>query len=151
AFKALSEAKEKGIIGHIGATAHNADCLKKLVEEYSDKIETLMFPYNIIENQGEEVLVKARSLGIATIAMKPLAGGNIDDYELALHYIMASPAIDIAIPGMGDPAEVSKNALAGESFKGFSEADKAEAKKIAEKLGTTFAEDAATALHAPWE
>ena len=33
--------------------------------------------------------------------MEPLAGGNLDDWELALRYIAASGVIDIMIPGMG--------------------------------------------------
>lgn len=42
--------------------------------------------------------------------MKPLAGGNLDDWELALRYIAASGVIDIMIPGMGSPEEVDRNA-----------------------------------------
>ena len=31
-----------------------------------------MFPYNIVEDQGRDVLALAREKGIGTIAMKPL-------------------------------------------------------------------------------
>lgn len=71
------------------------------MEDYADRIETVMFPYNIVEDQGRDVLALAREKGIGTIAMKPLAGGNLDDWELALRYIAASGVIDIMIPGMG--------------------------------------------------
>ena len=97
-------------LGHIGVTAHSADALKILVEDYADRIETVMFPYNIVEDQGRDVLALAREKGIGTIAMKPLAGGNLDDWELALRYIAASGVIDIMIPGMGSPEEVDRNA-----------------------------------------
>lgn len=138
AYKALLEAKEQGIIGHIGATAHSADALKKLTEEYSDKIETLMFPFNIIENQGEEILLDAKKRGIATIAMKPLAGGNIEDADLAIRYILNKECIDIIIPGMGSSKEVREDTLLCSGNFEFSSQDEARADEIRKKLGTTF-------------
>ena len=110
AYEALAEAKAAGKIGHIGVTAHNADALKILVEQYSDRLETVMFPYNIVEDQGKEVLALAREKGMGTIAMKPMAGGNLDDWKLALRYIAASGVMDISIPGMGSPEEVERDA-----------------------------------------
>ena len=111
AYAALAEAKEAGKIGHIGVTCHSADAMKILVEQYADKIETVMFPFNIVEDQGRDTLTLAREKGIATIAMKPMAGGNLDDWKLALRYIAASGVIDISIPGMGSPEEVDRNAV----------------------------------------
>ena len=70
AWQALDEARQAGKVGHIGATAHSLDALRKLVEEYSHRIETVMFPYNIVEQQGREVLALAREKGLGTIAMK---------------------------------------------------------------------------------
>ena len=83
AVKALVEARAEGKIRHIGATFHSLEAMKKAVEEHGDVIETVMFPYNIVETQGEDVLRLARSKGIGTICMKPMAGGNLDDWELA--------------------------------------------------------------------
>ena len=110
AYEALAEAKAAGKVGHIGVTCHSADTLRTLVEHYADKIETVMFPYNIVEDQGKDVLELAREKGMGTIAMKPLAGGNLEDWNLALRYIAASGVIDISIPGMGSPEEVDRNA-----------------------------------------
>lgn len=92
------------------------DALRLLVEDYSDRIETVMFPYNIVESQGEDLLRQARAKGIGTIAMKPLAGGNLDDWRLALRYVAASDAVDISIPGMGSVEEVERNAAAAENL-----------------------------------
>ena len=99
AYEALCDAKAAGKVRHIGATAHNADVLRRLVEEYGDKIETLMFPYNIVETQGHDILAAARKKGIGTIAMKPMAGGNLDDWNLALRFIAAAGVIDAPILG----------------------------------------------------
>lgn len=109
AYRALLEAKNEGKIGHIGFTSHKEETAEALLAAHGDKMESFMFPYSIVENQGEELLSDCRKRGIFTIAMKPLAGGNIEDYRLALRYVANSQAIDIVIPGMGSPEEVDKN------------------------------------------
>ena len=138
AMKALLEAKAEGKIGHIGATFHSLDAMKKAVEEHSDVIETVMFPYNIVETQGEEVLRLARSKGMGTICMKPMAGGNLDDWKLALRFIAASDAIDIAIPGMGSVEEVERNAAAAEDFGPLTGEELEQCEAIRKELGSTF-------------
>ncbi len=138
AYRALAKAKAEGRIGHIGATAHSVDALKLLVEEYSDRIETVMFPYNIVENQGEEILGLARAKGMGTIAMKPLAGGNLDDWKLALRYVAAAPCIDISIPGMGSVEEVERNAAAAEELSPLTERELEQCEAVRRELGTRF-------------
>ncbi|MFI3171517.1 MAG: aldo/keto reductase [Eubacteriales bacterium] len=138
AYAALAEAKAEGKIGFIGATAHSVDPLSKLVYEYGDKIDTIMFPYNIVELQGTEILANAQARGIGTIAMKPLAGGNIDDYDLALKFLAACPVIDISIPGMGDANEVIKNAEVWKNLAPLTETELAKTEVIRKELGQTF-------------
>lgn len=43
-----------------------------------------MFPYNIVESQGEELIRKCQEKNVGFIAMKPLAGGAIENGTLAL-------------------------------------------------------------------
>ena len=138
AWEALEEAKAAGKIGHLGVTAHNVDALKKMLELHGDKIETVMFPYNIVEIHGHEVLKKAREMGIGTIAMKPMAGGNLDDWNLALRFIAASGVIDISIPGMGSPEEADRNAEAAEHFSPLTQEELAECDRIRKELGNEF-------------
>ena len=138
AYQALAEAKAARKIGHIGATAHSADALRRLVEDYADRIETVMFPYNIVESQGEDILRQARAKGMGTIAMKPLAGGNLDDWKLALRYVAASDAIDISIPGMGDVEEVERNAAAAEDLSPLTAEELERCAAIRKELGTRF-------------
>ena len=138
AYRALAEAKAEGKIGHIGATAHSVDALRLLVEDYSDRIETVMFPYNIVERQGEDLLRQARAKGIGTIAMKPLAGGNLDDWRLALRYVAASDAVDISIPGMGSVEEVERNAAAAENLSPLTAEELEQCAVIRRELGTHF-------------
>ena len=56
ALEALQEAKAQGKIGHIGITLHSVDLFRQAVE--FDWVETIMFPYNIVETQGEDLIAK---------------------------------------------------------------------------------------------
>ena len=137
AYRALAEAKAAGKIGHIGATAHSLDALRLLVEEHAHQIETVMFPYNIVEMQGQEVLALAREKGIGTIAMKPMAGGNLDDWNLALRFIAASGVMDVSIPGMGSVEEVQRNAQVDLSAP-LTQEELEQCQAIRHELGTRF-------------
>jgi len=110
ALRALREAKSEGKIGHIGVTLHSLDALKRVVEEDDGTFETVMFPYSIVELHGHDTLLAAREKGIGVICMKPLAGGNLEDADLALRFVSQSGAVHIAIPGMGSAEEVERNA-----------------------------------------
>ena len=81
-MEALLEAKARGIVGHIGITAHLAAVFEAALD--IPEIETIMFPYNIVEQQGRELIDRCAAAGKGFIDMKPLAGGAIEDGRLAL-------------------------------------------------------------------
>ena len=137
AYRALAEAREAGKIGHIGATAHATEAFARLLDMYGDRIESIMFPYNIVEDQGTALMQRAREMQIAFIAMKPLAGGNLEDASLALRYVLSSPDCTVAIPGMGSVEEVHENAAAAEAEPLTAE-ELRQCKRIASELGETF-------------
>ena len=137
AYKALLEAKESGKIGYIGATAHELRTSTRLIREYGDKIDTFMFPYNIVENQGEELMQECAKKNIGFIAMKPIAGGNIENTKLALKYILNNPNCTVVIPGMGDANEVVQN-TSDEVFELLTDNDKDECSRIIKELGNQF-------------
>ena len=58
ALEALMNARAAGKIGHIGLTAHSAAVFEKALE--LDWVETVMFPYNIVESQGEALINKCK-------------------------------------------------------------------------------------------
>lgn len=107
ALEALLEAKAAGKIGHIGLTAHSAAVFERALE--LDFVESIMFPYNIVETQGSELVEKCRALGKAFVAMKPLAGGAIEDGRSAIRYLMTDPNVTVIIPGMYCEEEVAEN------------------------------------------
>lgn len=138
AYRALTEAKAAGKVRHIGLTAHSMKTLEIILEKYPDRFETFMFPYNILELQGEDLLKAARAKGIGTICMKPLAGGNLDDYQLALRFVAASDAIDISVVGMGSKDEVERNALAAEHLTELTAEELAACEIIRREMGSRF-------------
>ena len=58
ALEALMEAKVAGKIGHLWPTAHSLEVFEKALD--MDWVETIMFPYNIVERQGEELIHRCR-------------------------------------------------------------------------------------------
>ena len=131
------EAKEAGKILHIGATAHGLEAFERLITEYEDKIETMMFPFNIVESQALELMKQCTEKNIGFIAMKPVAGGNIDNVPLGLKYCLNNKDCTIVIPGMGNVEEVKQNCLAT-VFEELTESEKQECDAIRKELGTQF-------------
>lgn len=136
ALEALLEAKETGKIGHIGLTGHTMELFEKAVN--LPWVETFMFPYNIVERQGEELIQKCAENNIGFIVMKPLAGGAIDDANLALRFICSNPAVSVVIPGMYDLKEIDMNIAAVEDTSPLSEEELEKMDKIREQLGSNF-------------
>ena len=136
ALEALTEAKAAGKIGHIGLTAHSLEVFEKGLS--LPWVETIMFPYNIVERQGEELIRACAEKQIGFIAMKPMAGGNLEDGTLAMRFILNNPDVTVAIPGMADVREVEENAKAAESRQPLTEEEKTQMEKTAKELGTQF-------------
>lgn len=136
ALEALLEARSAGKIGHIGLTAHSLEVFEKALTY--DWVETIMFPYNIVENQGEELMHRAAEQNVGFIVMKPLAGGAIEDATLALRYLNQCPDVTVVIPGMADAAELEQNLAAMEDTSPLTQQELDEMDKIRRSLGTQF-------------
>ncbi|MDD4290745.1 MAG: aldo/keto reductase [Clostridia bacterium] len=128
AFAALEEAKQKGQILNIGVTSHIKSVLERAVDELSGKICSIMYPYNIIETQGEDLFEKAYKNKISVIIMKPICGGNLSDVnlfdkciservsklkttlgKLALRFTAVNKYVTCVIPGMASEEEIDEN------------------------------------------
>ena len=136
ALEALQAAKAAGKIGHLGVTAHSQEVFRRALE--LDWVETIMFPYNIVENQGEELMRQAQEKNIGFICMKPLAGGAIEDASLALRYVLANPCVSVVIPGMYSPEEVAGNIAAAGDRTPLSGEEQQRLEQIRQELGTNF-------------
>lgn len=136
ALEALLEAKAQGKIRHIGLTAHMASVFERALGY--DWVETVMFPYNIVETQGEALMRRAAQQGVGFICMKPLAGGAIEDATLALRFIAANPDSGVVIPGMYDEKEIAQNLAAMEDASPLNAQELAKIDAIRSELGTQF-------------
>jgi predicted aldo/keto reductase-like oxidoreductase len=136
AMEAMQEAKAAGKIGHIGITLHSLDVFKKVLEY--DWVESVMYPYNIVENQGEHLIRKCGEKNIGFVCMKPLAGGAIENGTLALRYICANENVDVVIPGMAEEKEIAENIAACCDASPLTFEEKAAINEVRSALGTNF-------------
>ena len=136
ALEALLEAKAAGKIGHIGVTAHMASVFEKALS--MNWVETVMFPYNIVETQGEELMRRCTEKNVGFIVMKPLAGGALEDADLALRFIGQNPDVSVVIPGMYATKELEQNLAAMENEAPLSGEELAKIDQIRAELGTQF-------------
>ena len=136
ALEALLEAKKEGTVGHIGLTAHLAAVFERALEV--EEIETIMFPYNIVEQQGADLIARCAAAGKGFIDMKPLAGGAIEDGRLAFRYGPSTPDRTVTNPGMADPAELAANLEGAANTEPLTPEEKAACQKVRDELGTQF-------------
>ena len=136
ALEALLEAKAAGKIGHLGVTAHAAETVEKALE--LPWVETIMFPYNIVEIHGEYLIEKCREKNVGFIVMKPLAGGAIEDATLAMRFVCANQNIGVVIPGMADPKELEQNLAAVENASPLTDEELTKIQQMRQELGTQF-------------
>lgn len=136
ALEALLEAKAAGKIGHIGLTAHMAAVFERALD--CDWVETIMFPYNIVETQGEALMRRCTEKNVGFIAMKPLAGGALEDATLALRFIRQNPDVTVVIPGMYSVEEAKENLAAMQDDAPLTSQELEQIETIRMELGTQF-------------
>jgi len=136
ALEALLEAKAAGKIGHIGFTTHSLELFEKALE--LPWVETIMFPYNIVEGQGTQLMDACKEKNIGFICMKPLAGGAIDDGRLALRFVASNSAVTVVIPGMETVEEIEQNIQAVSDPAPLTQEEQEKIQAIRNSLGTEF-------------
>lgn len=136
ALEALKSYQKQGVIDHIGISSHNPDILNEFLE--SDHFDTVQFPFSAVErdhyNNVKDV-VKNRDIG--TIAMKPLAGGNLKSVETALKFLLSSEVTTI-IPGCSTVEHVIADTRVGIDYKGITEEEKQKILEEVENLPDLF-------------
>ncbi len=136
ALEALQEAKKQGKIGHIGITLHSADLFRQALE--LDWVETVMFPYNIVETQGQELISLCAEKNVGFICMKPLAGGAIEDAATALRFVLSNPNVTVVIPGMASEDEIIQNVAVASDTSALTDKETEKVEQIRRFLGTNF-------------
>ena len=136
ALDALREAKEAGKIGHIGVTLHSKELFAQFLNY--DWVETIMFPYNIVETQAQELIATCKEKNIGFICMKPMAGGALDDGRIAMRFLAQNENIGIIIPGMASVAELEQNVASYANKEPLTEAEQEKIAAIRQELGNDF-------------
>ncbi len=86
-YECMLEAKEKGMIRHIGVTAHLLHVAQEIAE--SGLYETLQFPLSYLSSTEDEALARrCAENNMGFIVMKALAGGLIRNADAAMAYLL---------------------------------------------------------------
>lgn len=132
----LEEEKRKGRIKHIGITSHNLEVAKRAV--ISGRFETLMFALNFIASEAaDELLPLCRQNDVGFIAMKPMAGGMLDNATIAFKYVLQFPDV-VPIVGIQHLHEIDEMMRVVNGPRELTEAERAEMKRIRDLLGSRF-------------
>jgi len=135
-FDVVDEARRMGKIKHIGITSHSMDVAKEAAK--SGRFETLMFPFNFVTCEpAEELLPLCRQNDVGFIAMKPMAGGMLENATIAFKYLLQFPDV-VPIPGIEQRREIDEIIQVIESPCELTQAEKSEMERLRQALGTRF-------------
>ena len=111
ALEALIEARDQGLIRHIGCTSHvSTHLLIKALEQFN--FEIILVPMNMVEREPlDELIPLCLERGVGITIMKPLATGLLPA-SLSLKWLLNQP-IATAVPGATTVEEVEENSLVG--------------------------------------
>ena len=101
----LEKARDQGKIRHIGASVHGVDFINDVLE--IDIFETVMIALNFIVCEAEKTLPNAYRRDVGVIAMKPLAGGHIEDAHLAFKYFIGKDNV-VPLVGIETPEQIKQ-------------------------------------------
>jgi predicted aldo/keto reductase-like oxidoreductase len=107
AYEGLKQARDEGLIDHIGMTSHNLDVLERAIED--GHFEVVMVCYSFLEPKAAlKVLPLAKQKDIGVLAMKPFSGGVIEEVGPALRFVLSTPNI-VSIPGSETLEKANEN------------------------------------------
>jgi len=130
------EAIRAGKVKHMGITSHQIDVAKETVK--SGRFETIMYPFNFIAHEpGEELSALAAKHDVGFIAMKPFAGGMIDNAALAIKYLLRFDNV-VPIVGIERLAEIDQVVRLAEGTADLTKAEQVEMERIRRETGNRF-------------
>ncbi len=136
ALEAAQEALEAGKIRHIGFSSHNLKVALKAVS--SGCFETVQFPLNLVAREAAEELVPlARAHDVGFIAMKPFAGGNVRDANLAIKYLLQFDGV-VPDPGVQTADEIAEIVRIVDGSREITAQEWQQMDAIRDELGTRF-------------
>ena len=132
----FEEAKKAGVIKHIGITSHQIDVAKDAVK--TGRFETIMFPFNFIACEpAEELYALCKEHDVGLIAMKPFAGGMLDNVTIAFKYLFQFPEV-VPIPGIEKIHEIEEIVKLLDGPQQLTDAERHKMERLRDELGTQF-------------
>lgn len=132
----VTEAQAAGKVAHIGLTSHSMEIALQAVR--SGQFETIMFPFNFVANEAaRELIPLALERDVGFIAMKPLAGGVLDDARLAFKYLRQFPEI-LPIPGIETAEEIEEIVAIMEEPAEMTADEQQQIQRLRTELGNRF-------------
>ncbi|MEI8191027.1 MAG: aldo/keto reductase, partial [candidate division NC10 bacterium] len=106
AMEAARESLRAGKIRHIGITSHSLDMALKAVP--SGLFETIQFPFNFVTDEAaKDLLPLALAHDVGFIAMKPFAGGLLNNARLTLKHLLQFENV-VPDPGIQTVEEIEE-------------------------------------------
>jgi predicted aldo/keto reductase-like oxidoreductase len=155
----LKEAKDKGLIDHIGFTSHDTSAnMIKILD--TGEFESMTVYHNLIQTRGSiqnplPAIEHARKLGVGVVVMGPLGGGILgmpidrlkelipdisNQVELAFRYLLSIPGVTTPISGMTKMSDVEENAKLAREFKPLSSTEMGKIKDVTSKYSALVEE-----------
>jgi hypothetical protein len=131
---ALSVLRKNNRIKNVGITGHNIELLCHAVE--TNEFDTVMFPFNSIEQEATKLIELANDLDIGTIVMKPIAGGIISQPVNSIRLCLEQKITNIVV-GMDSISQLHEN-TAKKIFTPLTDKEKTALNKEAKQLGNKF-------------
>jgi len=142
ALEGLKEARQQGLVDHIGISSHTVEVLRRAVE--SEEFDTIQVKYSAFNTEGEALVRLAQERDIGVIAMKPLGGFGMLGWlkssphirslnaKTLLRYALSNAQLSVVIPGMRFSWEVEENVALATSYRCMTSAQRERAHKRAQ-------------------
>ncbi len=131
ALEALIQAREQGLIRHIGCTSHRSKDLVEALHRFD--FEVILVPMNIVEREPlAELIPLCRDRGVGVTIMKPVATGLLPA-PLALKWLLNQP-IDCAVPGVTTLEEAEEDARVGHQDQALTPQETAQVQELKHRL-----------------
>ena len=136
ALAGLQIAKYRGLIDHIGISAHSVDVLREAIT--CGEFDAVMLEYSAFATETGPLIDLARELDVGVIVMRPLGGsgrtsvmrGRIAEGYMGpltpanlLRYVLSNPAVSVAIPGASYPSRIRENVATASAYEPMDAAD----------------------------
>jgi uncharacterized protein len=110
ALEGLLEARDQGLIRHLGISSHRSDAALAALARFD--FDVVLFPMNVVEREPLDALIPlCLEQGVAVTVMKPLATGLLPA-SLALKWLLNQPVASI-VPGITTLEELEEDAAVG--------------------------------------